>query len=106
MYRVKGLDGPIILKRAVQHFASKGALDIDTLGEKNVDALVDAGLVKDITDIYTLKYEEVLSLERFADISTKNLMEAVEASKKPPLARFIFGLGIRHVGEQTAIDLA
>ena len=106
VYRVKGLTGPIILKRALQHYASKGALDIDTLGEKNVEALVDAGLVKDIADIYTLKEQNVLSLERFAELSTKNLIGAIAAAKTPPLERFLYGLGIRHVGEQTAIDLS
>lgn len=106
VYRVKGLTGPIILKRAVRHYASKGALDIDTLGEKNVDALVDAGLVKDLADIYTLTKEQVLSLDRFAELSAQNLIDAIAAVKTPALERFIFGLGIRHVGQQTAIDLA
>ncbi len=106
VYRVKGLTGPLILKRAVEHFASKGALDIDTLGEKNVVALVDAGLVKDIADIYRLTKEELLKLDRFAEISAQKLVDAIQEKKNPPLARFIFGLGIRHVGTQTAIDLA
>lgn len=106
VYRVKGLTGPIILKRALRHYASKGALDIDTLGEKNVEALVDSGLVKDIADIYTLTKEQVLDLERFADVSAQNLVAAIAAAKTPPLERFIFGLGIRHVGQQTAIDLS
>ena len=106
VYRVKGLTGPLILKRAVRHYASKGALDIDTLGEKNVDALVDAGLVNDLADIYTLSKESVLALERFAEISATNLIDAIAEVKNPPLEKFIFGLGIRHVGEQTAIDLA
>lgn len=106
VYRVKGATGPLLLKKALEHFASKGALDIDGLGEKNVVALVDAGLVRDLADIYTLTYEQVLQLDRFADISTKNLINAVTAVKAPPLPRFIFGLGIRHVGSQTAIDLA
>ena len=106
VYRAKGLNGPIILKRSIQHYASKGALDIDTLGEKNVDALVDAGLVKDIADIYQLKYDDVVALDRFADLSAKNLLKAIADSKKPDLNRFIFGLGIRHVGQQTAIDLS
>lgn len=105
VYRAKGLSGPIILKRAVQHYASKGALDIETLGEKNVDALVDAGLVIDIADIYRVKQKDVENLERFAELSAKNLVQAVESSKKPSLERFLFGLGIRHVGQQTAIDL-
>lgn len=106
VYRAKGLSGPIILKRALAHYASKGALDIDTLGEKNVEALVDARLAKDIVDIYTLREDELEKLERFATLSAQNLVKAVQASKNPPLARFIFGLGIRHVGTQTAIDLA
>lgn len=106
VYRLKGASGPILLKRALQHFASRGALDIDTLGEKNVNALVDAGLVKDIADIYTLIKEQLVSLERFADLSAQNLVDAIADKKNPPLSRFIFGLGIRHVGAQTAIDLA
>ncbi len=106
VYRVKGLTGPLILKRALQHFASKGALDIDTLGEKNVVALVDAGLVKDLADIYALTKDDLLALDRFADISAQKLIDAIAQKKTPPLARFIYGLGIRHVGTQTAIDLA
>jgi DNA ligase (NAD+) len=106
VYRVKGLTGPLIQKRAIEHYASKGALDIDTLGEKNVVALVDSGLVKDIADIYKLTKEELLKLDRFADISAQKLIDAIQDKKNPPLAKFIFGLGIRHVGTQTAIDLA
>ncbi len=105
VYRVKGLTGDIILKRALQHFASKGALDIDTLGEKNVIALVDAGLVKNLADIYTLTKEQLLSLDRFAAISAQKLLDAIADKKQPPLERFVFGLGIRHVGAQTAIDI-
>ena len=105
VYRVKGLSGPLILKRALKHFASKGALDIDTLGEKNVEALVDAELVRDLADIYTLAKEQLLTLERFADISAQKLIDAIAAKKQPPLERFVYGLGIRHVGAQTAIDL-
>jgi DNA ligase (NAD+) len=106
VYRVKGLTGSIIRKRALEHFASKGALDIDGMGEKNVAALVDAKLIKDPADIYTLTKEQVLSLERFADLSADNLVKAINVKKNPPLARFIYGLGIRHVGAQTAIDLS
>lgn len=105
VYRVKGLTGDLILKRALQHFASKGALDIDTLGEKNVVALVDAELVGDLADIYKLTKEQLLALDRFADISAGKLIDAIAAKKQPPLERFVFGLGIRHVGVQTAIDL-
>ena len=106
VYRVKGLSGPLILKRALAHFASKGALDIDTLGEKNVEALVEAGLVNDLADIYRLMKDDLLRLERFAEISAQKLIDAIAAKKQPALERFLFGLGIRHVGAQTAIDLA
>ena len=106
VYRVKGLSGSLILKRALAHFASKGALDIDTLGEKNVEALVEAGLVNDLADIYRLTKDDLLRLERFADISARKLIDAIAAKKQPALERFLFGLGIRHVGAQTAIDLA
>lgn len=105
VYRVKGLTGPLILKRSLRHYASKAALDIDTLGEKNVEALVDSGLVKDIADIYTLTKEQILKLERFAKISAQKLFNAIQEKKTPPLERFVYGLGIRHVGVQTAIDL-
>ncbi len=105
-YRVKGASGPEMLKRAVEFYASKTALDIDTLGEKNVAALIDAGLVSDLADIYALTFADVRSLERFAELSAKKLVAGVQAKKQPPLERFIVGLGIRHVGTQTAIDLA
>ena len=105
VYRVKGASGPLLLKRALEHFASKGALDIDTLGEKNVVALVDAGLVEDLADIFRLKKSDVVALERFAEISASKLVDAIQAKKSPPLERFLYGLGIRHVGVQTAIDL-
>jgi DNA ligase (NAD+) len=106
VYRVKGLSGDLILKRSVEYYASKGALDIDTLGEKNVNALVDSGLVKDVADIYTLSIGDLLKLDRFADISANKLIDGIADKKNPPLEKFILGLGIRHVGSQTAIDLA
>ncbi len=106
VYRVKGATGPLLLKRGIAHFASKGAIDIDTLGEKNVEALVDTGLVKDSADIYRLTSEQLVKLERFADVSAQKLVDAISDKKTPELPRFIFGLGIRHVGNQTAIDLA
>lgn len=105
VYRVKGATGPVLLKRALEHYASKGALDIDTLGEKNVAALVDAGLVRDFADIYTLTVEQLLQLDRFAEISARKLIDAIATKKTPSLERFVYGLGIRHVGTQTAIDL-
>jgi len=106
VYRVKGSSGDLILKRALEYYASKAALDIDTLGEKNVITLVDAGLVKDVADIYKLSVDDLLRLERFGNISAHKLINAIQAKKTPPLERFILGLGIRHVGAQTAIDLA
>lgn len=106
VYRVKGATGPLLLKRALQHFASKAALDIDTLGEKNVVALVDAGYVHDLADIFELTAQQLLTLERFGSVSARKLIEAISAKRNPPLERFIYGLGIRHVGTQTAMDLA
>jgi DNA ligase (NAD+) len=106
VYRVKGTTAKLLLKQALIHFASKGALDIDTLGEKNVAALVDAKLVHDLADIYVLTKKQVVELDRFADISAQKLVDAIQARKHPELPRFIYGLGIRHVGSQTAIDLA
>ncbi len=106
VYRVKGLSGRLILERSLEHYASKGALDINTLGEKNVKALIDAELVKDIADIYLLTKEQLVELDRFADISAQKLIDGIKAATKPSLPRFIFGLGIRHVGTQTAIDLS
>ena len=106
VYRVHGATGKILLKQALEHFASKAALDIDTLGEKNVAALVEAKLVHDLADIYLLKKEDVLQLDRFAEISATNLVNAIADRKTPELTRFVYGLGIRHVGVQTAIDLS
>ncbi len=106
VYRVKDTSAPLILKRSLEHFASKSALDIDTLGSKNVDAIVDAGLINDLADIYALKVGDILKLERFADISANKLIDAISSKKHVPLDRFIHALGIRHVGVKTAIDLA
>lgn len=106
VFRVVGNAGDILLKKALEHFASRAALDIDSLGEKNVEALVDAHLIYDIADIYRLKTEDVLGLERFAEVSAQKLVDAVVAKKQPLLNRFLYGLGIRHIGAQTAIDLA
>ena len=102
---MRGASSSLILTRALTHFASKGALDIDTLGEKNVAALVEAGLVHDLADIYTLRKEDLLRLDRFAEVSAQKLIDAIAAAKQPPLERFLYGLGIRHVGAQTAIDI-
>ncbi len=92
--------------KLVQHFASKGALDIEGLGEKNVVTLIEVGLIKDSADVFGVAKKDLLKLERFAEISATKLTEAIQDRKNPPLPRFIYGLGIRQVGEQTAIDLA
>ena len=92
--------------KRIGHFASKTALDIEGLGEKNVIALINAGLIKDPADLYILKKEDVLKLDRFADISAEKLVKAIQDKKHPELPRFIYALGIRQVGVQTAIDLA
>lgn len=92
--------------KRIQHYASKAALDIEGLGEKNVIALIDAGLIKETPDIYELKASQVIKLERFAEISANKLVKAIQSKKNPPLARFLYGLGIRQVGAQTAVDLA
>ena len=106
VYRVKGESSDLILKRAIEYYASKPALNIEGLGEKNVVALVDAGLVKSIADLYRLSAGEVAKLERFGELSAQNLINAIEESKKPTLAKFITALGIRHVGAATATALA
>ncbi|HET6864000.1 MAG TPA: NAD-dependent DNA ligase LigA [Candidatus Saccharimonadales bacterium] len=92
--------------KQIQHYASRDAVDIEGLGEKNVIALLQAGLIKDTADIYTITEADLLKLERFAEISAGKLAKAIQAKKTPSLARFIYGLGIRHIGTQTAIDLA
>ena len=106
VYRVKGLDSGLILKRGVEYYASKPALNIEGLGEKNVNLLVDSGLVKNLSDLYRLDVAKVSQLERFAEVSANKLISAIENSKTAPLAKFITALGIRHVGVQTAIALA
>jgi DNA ligase (NAD+) len=101
-----GLVCPAQRKQALLHFASRRALDIEGLGDKLVDQLVDAGIVHTPADIYKLGLAKLAALERMADKSAANVINAIEQSKHTTLARFIFALGIRHVGEATARDLA
>ena len=101
-----GLYCPAQLKGRILHFASRRAMDIDGLGEKLVDQLVDKGLVKDVADIYYLTKEQLLGLERMGKKSAQNLLDAIERSKHTTLARFLYALGIREVGEATATTLA
>lgn len=93
-------------KQAIRHFASRKALDIDGLGDKLVEQLVDAGLLTSIADIYTLQFESLVALERMGEKSANNLLAAIEKSKHTSLARFLYALGIREVGEATAQALA
>ncbi|MFA5358980.1 MAG: NAD-dependent DNA ligase LigA [Patescibacteria group bacterium] len=91
---------------ALTHFVSKKAFNIDGLGEKIVEQLMNEGLVKNAADFFELKKEDLEPLERFAEKSADNLIAAIESSKRVTLARFVYALGIRHVGEETAIALA
>ncbi len=93
-------------KQAILHFASRRAMDIEGLGDKLVEQLVDAGLVKTLADIYSLSLDDLANLERMAEKSAQNLLQALHNSKQTTLARFIYALGIRNVGESTAKDLA
>jgi len=94
------------LRRGILHFASKTAMNIDGLGEKIIDQLLEAGLIKNLSDLYRLTAEDLIPLERFAEKSAENLVEAIKKSTKVSLARFIYALGIRYVGEATAQLLA
>jgi DNA ligase (NAD+) len=101
-----GLICPAQRKQALRHFASRHALDIEGLGEKLIDQLVDTERLRTAADIYRLTAEELASLPRMAEKSAANVIAAIERSKTTTLARFIYALGIRHVGEATARDLA
>jgi DNA ligase (NAD+) len=101
-----GLYCPAQRKQAITHFASRKALDIEGLGEKLADLLVEANLVKTLDDIYKLDVPMLANLERMAQKSAQNVVDALNQSKQTTLARFIYGLGIRNVGEATAKDLA
>lgn len=106
VWRCQNYSCPARVHNQIQHFASKAALDIDGLGEKNVLALLDANLVRDAADLYSLTKPQLLALDRFAEISATKLINAIAQKKNPGLSHFIYGLGIRHVGAQTAVDLA
>lgn len=97
---------PARLANQLKHYASKSALDIEGMGEKNVELLLSRNLIGNAADMYKLKAEQLYGLERFADISANKLVNAIAEKKNPELHRFIYALGIRHVGAQTAVDLA
>lgn len=93
-------------KEAIWHFASRKAMDIEGLGDKLVEQLVDAGLIEHLPDLYALQLDAVASLDRMGEKSAQNLLDGLQASKLTTLAKFLYALGIRHVGETTAKDLA
>lgn len=97
---------PALIYRSLLHFASRDCMDITGLGESIVELLIDKELLKDVADIYYLKYEDILNLERFAPKSASNLILAIEASKENSLEKLLFGLGIRHIGKKASKILA
>ncbi|HUO18029.1 MAG TPA: NAD-dependent DNA ligase LigA [Verrucomicrobiae bacterium] len=105
-YRCVNANCPAKLMGTILHFASRGVMNIDGMGESLVSQLIERGLVKNVADIYDLTKKDLLSLERFADKSAQNILDEIETSKKLPLERVIYGLGIRMVGERTAQFLA
>ncbi|MFK3795056.1 NAD-dependent DNA ligase LigA [Pseudomonas sp. NPDC088444] len=94
------------LKQAIIHYVSRRAMDIEGLGDKTIEQLVDEKLIGSPADLYKLEYEQIIDLEGFAEVSSKKLLKAIDDSKKPTLARFIYALGIPDVGEETAKVLA
>jgi len=105
-YRCINPSCPAQIERGLIHFASRGAMDIEGLGEAVVKQLVEKGLIKDFADIYFLKKDEFLKLELFKEKKAENLLAAIQKSKQRPLSRLVYGLGIRHVGEKAAYLLA
>lgn len=105
-HRCQQLSCPAQLKESIRHFASKGAMNIDGLGEKMVEKLIEKGLVQNVADFYDLDLEKLIGLDRMAEKSAKNLIDALEMSKNVSLDRFLFAFGIRHVGEHGAKVLA
>ncbi len=101
-HRCIDLACPAQIRENIKHFVSRGGMDIEGLGDKIVSQLLDAGLIRDPADLYGITKEQLLDLERFAERSADNLIQAITRSKHPPLERLLFALGIRHVGEYVA----
>ena len=99
-------DCPARQREAIYHFVSRNAMNIDGVGPKIIDTLMDAGLVQDYADLFALKVEDIQNLDRFAEVSSANVIEAIAQHKEVPLSRFVYALGIMHVGEETARVLA
>ncbi len=104
-YRCVNKNCPAVKREGIYHFVSKKALDIDGVGPKIIDQLMDAALIRDPADLFSLRKEDLLNLDRFAEKSAQNVVDAIAEKKKVPLHRFIFALGIEHVGEETAVVL-
>jgi DNA ligase (NAD+) len=105
-FRCIGLNCPAQVQEKIFHFASRGAMDIEGLGEKNVELLYSKGLINHFIDMYRLKKEDLLQLPRFAEKSSQNLIDAIEKSKHTTFTRFLYALGILHVGEYASKQLA
>src|SRR5438132_8424741 len=105
-HRCVNANCPAKLRETILHFASRGVMNIDGMGDALVNQLTDRGLVKNVADIYKITKADLLQLERMGDKSAQNVLDEIEASKKLPLQRVIYGLGIRFVGERTAEFLA
>lgn len=106
VHRCSNLKCGVIRKKALHHFVSKKAFDVNGLGPKIINQLMDEGLISNPADVFELEEGDLLPLERFAEKSAENLVKAIENSKEVPLHKFIFALGIRHVGEEGAVNLA
>ncbi len=104
--RCPNISCPARVEESIKHFASRRAMDIDGLGDRLVHRLVASGLVADVADLYFLERDQLVGIERLAEKSADNLLAAIARTKRPPLHRLVFALGIRHVGEQTARLLA
>ena len=105
-YRCVNPDCGAQLRERIKHFVSRNGMDIEGIGDRIVSRLLEAGIIRDASDLYRITKEQLLELERFADKSAENLIAAIAGSKRPPLERFLFALGIRHVGEYVAKLLA
>jgi DNA ligase (NAD+) len=106
VHRCTGLACPAQIKEHLAHFASKGAMDIDGLGYKFLEQMVDKGIIHDQADLYRLKKENLMEMDRMGDKLAQNLLDAIDKSRKPALANLIYALGIRNVGEHLATVLA
>ncbi|AJF07299.1 NAD-dependent DNA ligase LigA [Geoalkalibacter subterraneus] len=106
VYRCQNLSCPAKLKETIKHFASRGAMDIEGLGDRTIEQMVERKVITNFSDLYRIGKEDLFRLDRMGEKLAENLLKAIEDSKKPELARFIYALGLRHVGEHTARILA